>query len=116
FSIMKMTDAPGQENLSEEERNRAMHVAIRFPNNQLLMASDILPSAGHVLQTGNYSYISFSTDTREEADRIFQGLSEGGNIEMPMQDMFWGDYFGSFIDKFGIGWMINFNATYTSAI
>lgn len=106
--IQKMNQAPGAENLPENEKNRAMHVAITLSNGQHLMASDCLPSAGHVLNVGNNNYISITPDSREEADRIFNGLSAGGKIEMPMADMFWGDYFGSFTDKFGVCWMVNY--------
>ena len=87
-----------------------MHVAIPIGNGQFLMASDCLPSAGHVLKMGNNNYISLAVDSREEADRIFEGLSAGGTIEMPLDDMFWGDYFGSFTDKFGVNWMVNYSA------
>lgn len=106
--ISKMSDGPGMENLTEEEKNRTMHVAIPIGNGQYLMGSDCVPSMGHVLINGNNNYISVTTDSREEADRIFNGLAVGGKIEMPMADMFWGDYFGSFEDKFGIHWMINY--------
>lgn len=106
--IQKMGSTPVGETLTEGEKNRVMHVALPMSNGQFLMASDILPSLGHVLKTGNNNYISISPDSREEADRLFGGLSEGGVIEMPMADMFWGDYFGSFVDKFGVHWMINF--------
>lgn len=108
FFLQKMSDAPGTENLPENEKNRAMHVAISIGNGQHLMASDCLPSAGHVLNVGNNNYISITPKSREEADKVFNGLSEGGKIEMPMADMFWGDYFGSFTDKFGVCWMINY--------
>ena len=106
--MQKMSDAPGTEELPENEKNRIMHAAIAFGNGQTLMASDCLPSAGHVLNQGNNNYISIAPDSREEADRLFNGLSAEGKIEMPMEDMFWGDYFGSFVDKFGVCWMINF--------
>ncbi len=104
--IQKMKDVPGFDN--EDEKERAMHVALPVGDN-ILMASDILRSAGHKLNMGNYSYISYSSDSRNEADRIFKALSEGGNVETPMADMFWGDYYGSLIDKFGIRWMINYH-------
>lgn len=107
--VQKMGDAPDTENLSEAEKNRAMHVSIPIGNGQFLMASDCVPSAGHVLHAGNNNYISITPDSREEADRLFNGLSAGGEIEMPMEDMFWGDYFGSFQDRFGVCWMINYN-------
>ena len=106
--VQKMSAAPGTEGLSEAEKNRAMHVSLPVGNGQFLMASDCLPSAGHVLKVGNNNYISVSPDSREDADRLFNGLSADGKVEMPMADMFWGDYFGSFQDKFGVCWMINF--------
>ncbi len=108
FFIQKMSDAPGSEDLSDEERDRAMHVSIKIGKNQFLMASDIVPSLGHVLHQGNSNYISVTPESREEADRLFNGLSKDGEIEMPMEDMFWGDYFGSFKDRYGVYWMINF--------
>lgn len=108
--IQRMGDAPGCENLPENEKNYAMHVSIPIGDGQFLMASDCLKSAGHELRVGNNNYISISPDSREEADRIFNKLSVDGKIEMPMADMFWGDYFGSFVDKFGVSWMINYSA------
>ncbi|MCE6991862.1 VOC family protein [Dyadobacter sp. CY323] len=105
--LSKMGDMPGAEQVPDAEKNRVMHVSLPI-GEDLLMGSDIVPSMGHTLTSGNYSYISIFTESREEADRLFNGLSEGGKIEMPMEDAFWGDYFGSFWDKYGIGWMINF--------
>lgn len=107
--IQRMGEAPGTENLTDEEKNYAMHVSIPIGDGQFLMASDCVESLGHVLKVGNSNYISVSPDSREEADRLFNGLSAGGTVEMPMEDMFWGDYFGSFVDKFGICWMINYS-------
>jgi PhnB protein len=105
--ISRMSDAPNTENLPDNEKQRIMHIALPI-GDEMLMASDIVPSLGHKIQFGNYSYISVFTESRQEADRIFYGLSAGGEIEMPLEDAFWGDYFGSFKDKFGIYWMINF--------
>lgn len=105
--VHKIKDTPGGENVPEEEKNRTMHIALKV-GNDVLMASDILPSAGHKLTVGNHNYISIFTESKEEADRLFAGLSAGGSVEMPMDDQFWGDYFGSFTDKYGIGWMINY--------
>lgn len=107
FFIQKMSNVPDFE-VPEEEKNRTMHVAIQINEIQHLMGSDCLPSMGHVLKQGNNNNISITTDSREEADKLFHGLSAGGTVEMPMEEMFWGDYFGSFIDKFGIHWMISF--------
>lgn len=108
LSIQRMGEASGTENLSDEEKEMAMHVAIPIGDDQFLMASDCIKSQGHVLTNGNNNYISISPDSREDAERIFNGLSAGGTIEVPLADMFWGDYFGSFQDKFGTYWMINY--------
>lgn len=105
----KMSDMPESDKLTQEEKNRVMHVALPINEHTTLMASDCVPSAGHVLKEGNNMYINLNADSREDADRLFNGLSAGGTIEMPMEDMFWGDYFGSFKDRFGIQWMVNFS-------
>lgn len=105
--VQKMDSVSGME-IPENEKNRTMHVALPIGDGQTLMASDCLPSQGHVLNVGNNNYISITPDSRDEADRIFNGLSAEGKIEMPMEEMFWGDYFGSFTDKFGVCWMISF--------
>jgi PhnB protein len=107
--VMKMGGMPNSENVPESEKNRVMHVALPITGGDLLMASDILPSAGHKLIIGNNNYICISPESKEEADRLFAGLSEGGEVEMPMEDQFWGDYFGSFKDKYGVCWMISYN-------
>ncbi len=107
--IMKMKEAPGGDELSQEEQNRVMHVSLPIGKDTLLMGSDIFPSMGQVLKVGNNNYISLHPESKEEADRLFKKLSAGGEVEMPMEDQFWGDYYGSFVDKFGIGWMVNYN-------
>lgn len=105
--IYRMNGAPGSENLPENERNRVMHIALPIDQHTTLMASDIIPSAGHVLKEGNNVQLSLHPETREEADRLFNALSAGGQVEMPLEDTFWGAYYGAFTDKFGIKWMIN---------
>lgn len=106
--VMKMGDQPGCEGISDAEKDRVMHVSLPITGGSVLMASDIVPSAGHKLAVGNNNYICISPESREEADRLFNGLSEGGEVEMPMEDQFWGDYFGSFKDKYGVCWMVNY--------
>ena len=108
-SVNRMSEAPGTENLPENEKNRIMHISLPIDQHTTLMASDILPSAGHKLIEGNNVQISLHPESREETERLFNGLSVGGKIEMPLQDTFWGAYFGSFQDKFGIGWMVNYD-------
>ncbi|HMR82063.1 MAG TPA: VOC family protein [Niabella sp.] len=107
--VYKMGTAPGCENLSEDSKNRVMHIALPI-GNDLLMASDIIPEMGQNLVEGNNNYISVFPESREEADRLFTALSEGGTVEMPIEDQFWGDYYGSLTDKYGVKWMINYNA------
>ena len=104
---MKMKDAPDGDKLPKEEQSYTMHICLPIGEDTLLMASDCTESMGQKVILGNQSYVMLSPDSREEADRLFKGLSEGGNIEMPMEDMFWGDYFGCFRDRFGIQWMIS---------
>lgn len=109
LSVNKMSEAPGTKKLPENERNRMMHIALPIDGHTVLMASDTMPSMGHTLKEGNNVHISLHADSREEADRLFNGLSTGGKIEMPLQDTFWGAYFGSFKDKYGIQWMVSYD-------
>jgi len=106
-SFQKMSDMPNSDQVPESDKNLVMHVALPINENTILMASDCSSSMAPV-NNGNNTYININAESREDADYLFKGLSAGGTIEMPMQDMFWGDYFGSFKDKFGIQWMINF--------
>ncbi|WP_269234718.1 VOC family protein [Flavobacterium flavigenum] len=108
--IGKYKDAPaedGGEALSEEQSNHIMHVSLPI-GNTILMGSDSHPKYGDVGFGDNFS-ISINTESTEEADRIFNGLSAGGHVGMPMNKTFWGAYFGMFKDKFGINWMVNFD-------
>lgn len=109
--IMRFGDIPPSDDmppLPEDMKTRVMHVSLPI-GEQVLMGSDTMPGMGSPFQKGVNSYISIHPDSREEADRLFKELSDGGNVEMPMADQFWGDYYGSFIDKFGTPWMINYN-------
>lgn len=108
--IMRWGDMPcGDEEfeLPEEHKNKVMHVSLPISDNSVIMASDIVEGLGPKYEKGNNITIAISPDSRKEADRLFSGLSAGGNIQMPMEDAFWGDYFGSFEDRFGINWLIN---------
>ncbi|KRD59827.1 glyoxalase [Flavobacterium sp. Root935] len=107
--IGKYKDAPAEEGeqLSEEALNRIMHVSLPI-GNTILMGSDSHPRYGDVGFGDNFS-ISINVESTDEADRIFNGLSAGGKVEMPMNKTFWGAYFGMFKDKFGVNWMVNFD-------
>ncbi|MWB95564.1 VOC family protein [Flavobacterium sp. GA093] len=110
--IGKFKDMPADENtpkLSEEDANRVMHVSLPI-GETILMGSDCNEQSGEVKFGDNFS-ISINVESTEEADRIFNGLSDGGSPFMPMSKTFWGAYFGMLVDKFGIGWMVNFDET-----
>ena len=94
--------------IPERDQDKVMHVGLRVGDDQMIMASDTLESLGQELVVGNNAYISLHPDSKEEADRLFAALSEGGTVEMPMADQVWGDYYGSFKDRFGVQWMINY--------
>jgi PhnB protein len=109
-SIMKMSDVPPQPGMPpvpENEKNRVMHVALPIGENTV-MASDIMPSMGHTLVEGNNFHVSVDTDSKQEVDKIFAALSKGGEVKMPVADMFWGSYFGMCKDKYGIQWMVGY--------
>jgi PhnB protein len=99
--------SPGQPPLPEADRQLVMHVELPILAGHVLMGTDAPESMGFKVTPGNQVHINLEPDTRAEADRLFAGLSAGGQVEMPMQDMFWGAYFGSFTDRYGIRWMVN---------
>jgi PhnB protein len=108
--IMRMGDMAsddGSPQMSEADKQLIMNVGLRITGNHLLMGTDSPESSGFSLTMGNNVYINLMPDTRAEADRLFNALSGGGRIESPMADMFWGDYWGSCVDKFGVHWMVN---------
>lgn len=104
----KDLSGPGMQ-IAEHEANKIMHIALPIGNN-ILMGNDVPEYMGRVNEKENRSKIAVTPGSREEADRIFQKLSEGGEVEMPMADSPWGSYFGMFRDKYGIEWMIDFDS------
>jgi PhnB protein len=107
--INYFSEIPGMDHLSEEEKKRVMHVTLKISDEVKIMASDTMPSMGQKLILGNNNHISLMPDSKEEGKKYFEGLSDGGEIEMPYEKVFWGSYFGSFKDKFGNSWMVNYN-------
>ena len=107
--IMRFGDIPGDPNhpIAEEDKNLVMHVELRILDSHSLMGTDAPESMGFKVNFGNNSYINLQPDTRKETKELFDKLSAGGKIGMELQDMFWGDYFGSCTDKFGVQWMFN---------
>lgn len=111
--VSRFGEIPPTENtppLSDADKNLIMHVSLPILGGVKLMGTDAPESMGFKLNPGNNVYISLHPDTRTEADRLFRELSVGGKVEMPMAEMFWGDYYGSFADRFGVQWMINTDA------
>ncbi len=107
----KFKEMPTQEGtppLPKEMEERIMHVFLPISQETSLFGSDTGGEWGPAFRQGNNFSISISTDRKEEADRLFNGLSAGGVVSMPMADTFWGDYFGTFADKFGINWLVGF--------
>ncbi len=104
-------DIPPQEGcdpVSGDQGEKIMHVSLSISKETVLMGSDVGGQWNEEFKAGNNFSVAIGTDSKDEADRLFAGLSEGGQVTMPMNSTFWGDYFGMFVDKFGISWMVSF--------
>lgn len=99
--------SPDQPPLPAQDLDLVMHVALPILGGHVLMGTDAPESMGFKVQQGNNVFINLQPDTRAETRRLFDALAVGGTIEQPLQDMFWGDYFGSLKDRFGVQWMFN---------
>ena len=97
----------GAPQLAEGDKNLIMHIELPITGGHILMGTDAPESMGFKINQGNNVYIMLETDTRIETQQLFEALSAGGEVEMELQDMFWGAYYGSLTDKFGIKWMFN---------
>ncbi len=95
--------------LSEEDANKIMHISLPISKETILMGSDTGGEWAPTTVVGNNITLSITAESKEEADRFFSSLSDGGKATMPMNQTFWGDYFGMCTDKFGINWMVSFN-------
>ncbi len=114
--INRFGEIPAEEGMppmAEEDKNLVMHVALPILGGHMLRGTDAPESLGFKVNIGNNVYISLHPDSRLEADELFAKLSMDGGVEMPMRDMFWGDYYGSLVDKFGIRWMVNYSENQT---
>jgi PhnB protein len=98
---------PGQPPLAPQDRELIMHIEMPILGDCVLMGTDAPGSMGFQLNMGNNVHINLEPDTRSETERLFTALSQGGKVEMPLQDMFWGAYFGSLRDRYGVQWMFN---------
>ena len=107
--IIRFKDIAGPEfPVAEKEANKIMHIALPIGKN-MLMANDVPESMGRTNENENRSKILISAESRDEADKLYYGLSAGGQIEGPIGDSAWGSYFGCFRDKYGIEWMVEFD-------
>ena len=109
FSIVQtFADGPPDMGVPEEAKAQIMHVSYPI-GSSVLMGSDVMPGLGPPHVQGTNFSVSYATESREQTDELFAKISEGGTVQMPLADMFWGDYFGACTDKFGITWQFNYN-------
>ena len=102
--------------VADNEANKLMHIALPIGKHNVLIANDVPEFMGRVNESENRSKISISAESREEADKIFNGLSAGGDIEGQIGDSPWGSYAGMFRDKYGIEWVVEFDPSYNGQI
>lgn len=110
INVQRYSDTPHGPQLPEAERNKIMHMALPISKASVLMGTDLLESMGQMVTVGNNMHIAIETDSEEQADRFFEGLSEGGTVTLKMEKMFWGAYFGMCRDRFGVLWMVSFTS------
>jgi PhnB protein len=114
IKIIRFKDLAGMEfQVPENEANKIMHIALPIGKQNVLIANDVPEFMGRVSESENRSKISVSAESREEADKLFYGLSAGGDVEGPIGDSPWGTYAGMFRDKYGIEWIVEFDPNYT---
>jgi PhnB protein len=108
--IIRFKDLAGPEfPISEKEENKIMHITLSIGNSSMLMGNDVPEIMGRTNENENRSKIVITTESKEEADKLFNGLSVGGQIEAPIGDSPWGSYFGCFRDKYGIEWIVEYD-------
>jgi len=105
--LQRYGEIPDGDKLPSEDQQKIMHISLPVGNHSILMGSDSLKSVGQQVLVGNNFYVSLSVESETLADNYFQKLSVEGKVEMPMQKMFWGDYFGMVVDRYGIQWMVS---------
>lgn len=107
YAQMRMADIPGQATLPDDERNALIHIEVEILGGTVLMGTDLLRSMGHELTVGNNVSINLEPDSLDEGRRLFDALSDGATEISPLARMFWGDYWGVLLDRYGIRWMVN---------
>ncbi|MEN0007977.1 VOC family protein [Flavobacterium nitrogenifigens] len=108
--VVRLKDLASAEfQVTKNDENKIMHISLPIGKSNVLIGNDVPEFLGKVNENENRSKISISAESKEEADRLFHGLSAGGTIEMPITDSPWDSYFGMFRDKFGIEWIVEFD-------
>jgi PhnB protein len=108
LTIMRFKDTAQGKDLSPEDAQKIMHIALPLGKNNVLMATDVLGSLGQKIVMGNNFYICLETESEEEGKKLFEKLSEDGKVHHAFEKQFWGGWHGNFSDKFGIKWMVNY--------
>lgn len=107
--VQRFKDSPESGRVPENEKDKIMHIALPIGKGNVLMGTDALESMGQKLTVGNNFFLSINTESKEEADKVFNGLASGGKVSVPLADAFWGSYFGMLTDKYGIQWMVSYD-------
>jgi PhnB protein len=110
-NFQRFSDTPHAEQMPDADKKKIMHITLEAPNGVKLMGNDYLDFMGQPFTVGNNFSLSLHPDSEEQADQLFNSLSAGGAVIMPLGKVFWGAYFGIFVDKFGIKWMVNHQHT-----
>ena len=108
-TIMRFKDAPDGDKMPPDLQNKIMHIALPIGKGNMLMGTDACDGMGPKLEMGNNISITVNPDSEAETHKLFNGLSVGGNIIVPLNKAFWGGIFGQFTDKFGVQWMFNYD-------
>jgi PhnB protein len=106
--LQRFKDTPEAGNVPDKEKEKLMHASLPVGRVNTLMATDTLESMGQKLNVGNNIHLLVEAESKEEVERVFNGLSADGKVTMPIQNTFWGAYFGMLVDRFGIQWMVTY--------
>ena len=112
--LQRFKDTPEKDRVPAHEQDKIMHIALPIGKGVVLMATDALESMGHKVITGTNFHLSISTESEDEAKKIFTALSAGGKVTIPLDKMFWGAYFGMCTDQFNVQWMVSYDENYQS--
>ena len=108
-NLTRFKDTPAGDKLSDDEKEKIMHMSLPLGQGIILMATDALESMRHHVKPGNNFHLTVSPDSEAEADQLFQALSVNGQVTLPLRKEFWGDYFGMLTDQFGVQWMVSYD-------